>query len=58
LLRDAGLTTEELMAALTRAPLRPGAPADLLGLGSDPLADVAAFDDVRLVVRAGRVVRR
>jgi imidazolonepropionase-like amidohydrolase len=58
LLRDAGLTTEELMAALTRAPLRPGAPADLLGLGSDPLADVSAFDDVRLVVRAGRIVRR
>jgi imidazolonepropionase-like amidohydrolase len=58
LMVDAGLTIEELLAALTRAPLRPGAPADLVGLGSDPFADIAAFADIRLVVRAGVVVRR
>jgi imidazolonepropionase-like amidohydrolase len=58
LLLDAGLTVDELLAVLTRAPLRPGAPADLVGLGSDPFVDVSAFADVRLVIRAGLVVRR
>jgi len=55
LLREAGLTNEEIVLALTRAPIEPGAPADLIVIGDDPLRDVHAFDDVRLVVRAGRV---
>ena len=45
------------MLALTRAPIEPGAPADLIVLGDDPLHDLEAFDDIRLVVRAGRVAR-
>jgi len=55
LLREAGLTNEEIVLALTRAPIEPGAPADLIVIGDDPLRDLHAFDDVRLVVRAGRV---
>ncbi len=39
-----------------RAPIEVGAPADLLVVGDSPLGDVAALDDIRLVVRAGRVV--
>jgi imidazolonepropionase-like amidohydrolase len=58
LLAMAGLTNDEVLGALTRAPLAPGAPADLIVLGGDPLADLNAFDDIRLVVRAGRVVFR
>jgi imidazolonepropionase-like amidohydrolase len=55
LLREAGLTNEEIVLALTRAPIEPGAPADLIVIGGDPLRDLEAFDDIRLVIRAGRV---
>ena len=58
LLARAGLTADEVLAALTRAPLEPAAPADLIATAADPLDDLGAFDDVRLVVRAGRVVLR
>jgi imidazolonepropionase-like amidohydrolase len=56
LLRDVGLSNEQVLAALTRAPLAPGAPADLIVLRRDPLRDLRAFDDVELVVRAGQPV--
>jgi imidazolonepropionase-like amidohydrolase len=56
LLVEAGLSGDDLLQALTRAPLDPDAPADLIVLGSDPLDDPNAFADLRLVVRAGRVV--
>jgi imidazolonepropionase-like amidohydrolase len=36
--------------------LEPGLVADLVVLGSDPLADPSAYDDVRLVVAGGAVV--
>jgi imidazolonepropionase-like amidohydrolase len=39
-----------------RAPIEVGAPADLLVVGESPLGDIAALDDIRLVVRAGEVV--
>jgi imidazolonepropionase-like amidohydrolase len=55
-LRQAGLTTEECLEAFVRAPIEVGAPADLLVVGESPLGDVAALDDIRLVVRAGAVV--
>jgi imidazolonepropionase-like amidohydrolase len=58
LLHAAGLEPEEVLEAMTRAPLEPDAPADLIALARDPLEDLTAFDDVRLVVRAGRVVAR
>ena len=37
--------------------IRPGLLADLVAVEGDPLADVAALRDVRLVVQGGRVVR-
>jgi imidazolonepropionase-like amidohydrolase len=55
-LRAAGLTTEEVVQALVRAPIEVGAPADLLVAGESPLGDIAALGDIRLVVRAGGVV--
>jgi imidazolonepropionase-like amidohydrolase len=55
-LRAAGLTTEECLEAFVRAPIEVGAPADLLVVGESPLGDVAALDDIQLVVRAGEVV--
>jgi imidazolonepropionase-like amidohydrolase len=58
LLHAAGLEPEEVLEAMTRAALEPDAPADVIALARDPLEDLTAFDDVRLVVRAGRVVAR
>nr|MBA3690351.1 hypothetical protein [Actinomycetota bacterium] len=57
LMVEAGLEYEEVLESMVRAPLEPGAPADLLVLGSDPLDDLEAFDDIRMVIRGGRVVR-
>lgn len=54
LLRDGGLSNEEILVALTRAPLKRGAPADLIVLGRDPIRDLHAFNGIRAVVRAGR----
>ena len=56
LLAEAGLEYEEVLEALIRAPIEPGAPADLVLLGDNPLDDLGAFEDIRAVVRAGRVV--
>jgi imidazolonepropionase-like amidohydrolase len=56
LLQEAGIAGDALMRAVTRAPLAAGAPADLVGLGSDPFEDPHAWSDVRLVTRGGRVV--
>jgi imidazolonepropionase-like amidohydrolase len=58
LLARAGLTSDEVLGALTRAPIEPGAPADLIALRGDPTGDLGAFDDIPLVIRAGRVVVR
>jgi imidazolonepropionase-like amidohydrolase len=58
LMVEAGLEFEEVLEALVRAPIEPGAPADLVVLGENPLDDLSAFDDIRIVIRAGRVVRR
>lgn len=56
LLLEAGLTHDEVLTALVRAPLEPGAPADLICTAGDPLRSLTAFDELRLVVRGGRVV--
>jgi imidazolonepropionase-like amidohydrolase len=55
LMAEAGLEYEEVLEAMVRAPLEPGAPADLVAFAANPLDDLAAFDDLVLVVRAGRV---
>ncbi|HJP65090.1 MAG TPA: amidohydrolase family protein, partial [Actinomycetota bacterium] len=54
----AGLSPERVLEALTFRPLAPGEPGDLIGLGGDPVADLNALSDLRLVMRAGRVARR
>jgi len=56
LLRDAGLEPEEVLGAMVRAPLALDTPADLIALARSPLDDLEAFDDLRLVVRAGNIV--
>jgi imidazolonepropionase-like amidohydrolase len=56
LLVEGGLEPEEVLETMIRAPLEPDAPADLIGLRTSPLEDLRALDDVRLVIRAGRVV--
>jgi imidazolonepropionase-like amidohydrolase len=56
LLQDAGLEREEILQAMIRAPLDLDAPADLIAFARSPLDDLAAFDDLTLVVRAGRMV--
>ena len=56
LLAEAGLEYEEVLEALVRAPLGPGAPADLIAMDANPLDDLRAFDRLTLVVRGGRVV--
>jgi imidazolonepropionase-like amidohydrolase len=58
LIREAGLEPEEVLETMIRAPLQAEAPADLIVLGSSPLEDLAALDDVRTVIRSGRVVGR
>lgn len=56
-LHRAGLSAEQVLEALTFRPLAPGEPADLVALGASPLEDLAAFQDVRLVIRGGRRFR-
>jgi imidazolonepropionase-like amidohydrolase len=51
-----GMTSEEVLNALVAARLAHGAPADLIALSRDPLEELDALGEVRLVVRAGRVV--
>ena len=58
LLHDAGLTREEVLGSMIRAPLEPDAPGDLIALGMDPLEDLTAFDRLELVVREGRMSDR
>jgi len=68
LLVEFGLTPREAMAAATTAPARlflgrsgeiePGAPADLLILGANPLESIAALHDRRGLVAAGRWLDR
>ena len=58
LLREAGLDADATFTALTRAPLEPGAPADLIVASDSPVSDPGTLDDLLVVVRAGRVVMR
>ena len=52
----ARMPPEDVLEAMTATSLHPGAPADLIALGGDPLERMDALGEVRLVVRAGRVV--
>jgi imidazolonepropionase-like amidohydrolase len=56
-LAAAGLSPDAILASMTRSRLEAGSPGDVVGLGGNPLEDLAAFGRVRLVVRSGRVRR-
>jgi imidazolonepropionase-like amidohydrolase len=56
-LHRAGLSGEQVLEALTFRPLAEGEPADLVALESSPLEDLGAYQQVRLVIRAGRRFR-
>jgi imidazolonepropionase-like amidohydrolase len=56
-LHRAGMSAEQVLEALTFRPLADGEPADLIALEANPLEDLSALDQVRLVIRAGRPVR-
>jgi imidazolonepropionase-like amidohydrolase len=58
LMAEAGLEFEEVLESMVRAPLEPGAPADLVAFAHSPLDDLRALEDLVLVVRGGRVVTR
>jgi imidazolonepropionase-like amidohydrolase len=57
LLRETvGMTTDEILEALVAGPLESGGPADLIAPARDPREDLTALGDLKLVIRAGRVV--
>jgi imidazolonepropionase-like amidohydrolase len=56
-LAAAGLSAEAVLITMAGWRLREGAPGDLLALGGNPLDDLRALDDVRVVIRAGQVRR-
>ena len=51
-----GMSADEVLEALVAGPLEPGAPADLIASRANPLEDLRALGDLRLVLRAGNVV--
>jgi imidazolonepropionase-like amidohydrolase len=57
-LAEAGLSTDAILRAMTRSPLRTGEVADVIGLRADPFEDPDAFGRVGLVVRTGTVRRK
>lgn len=56
-LAAAGLSLDDILRAMTLAPLRPGAEGDVVGLAGNPFEDLAAFGRVELVVSRGKVRR-
>jgi imidazolonepropionase-like amidohydrolase len=53
----AGMSAEDILRALTHRPLAHGEPADLVVLGGNPLENLGALGDVRLVIHGGRRFR-
>jgi len=51
-----GMTPDEILEAMVVGPLQPGAPADLIAVARNPLEGLDGLGDLKLVVRAGRVV--
>ena len=56
LLREAGLSNEEILGSLVRGSLEPSASADLIAFRRNPLEELDALGELALVVRAGRAV--
>lgn len=57
LMREAGMDVDDLLTSMIRAPLEPGAPADVIVLPESPFGNIDVFDEPTLVMRAGEVVR-
>jgi imidazolonepropionase-like amidohydrolase len=55
LLGEAGMPAEDVLAAMVRGHLEPGAPADLIALARDPRRHHEAFRELLLVLRGGVV---
>jgi imidazolonepropionase-like amidohydrolase len=53
-LARAGLTGDQVLAAMTFRPLARGEPADLVVVAGSPLEDLDALGQLQLVLRAGR----
>lgn len=56
-IRAATTVAAELIAVEDRARLAPGLLADVIAVGGDPLRDIGAVQDVRFVMKGGRVHR-
>ncbi|BCS34844.1 amidohydrolase [Luteitalea sp. TBR-22] len=56
-IRSATTVAAEVLGVSDRGAIEAGRLADLIAVGGDPLRDVAAFQDVRFVMAAGRVVK-
>jgi imidazolonepropionase-like amidohydrolase len=56
MLFDTGLGAEAILEAMMRAPLELGAPADVIAVSGNPFEDIETLDELRLVMRGGRVV--
>jgi imidazolonepropionase-like amidohydrolase len=54
-LAAAGLSPNQILVSMTLHGVDAGAPADLVGLGANPLEDLGALRRPRLVIRDGRV---
>jgi imidazolonepropionase-like amidohydrolase len=53
----AGLSPDRILAAITYRPLAHGEPGDLVVLAGNPLENLAALGDLKLVIRSGRRFR-
>jgi imidazolonepropionase-like amidohydrolase len=56
MLFDTGLGAESILEAMMRAPLEEGAPADVIAVDRNPFEDIDTMDELRLVMRGGRVL--
>jgi imidazolonepropionase-like amidohydrolase len=57
-IRAATTVSAELIDADDRGRLEPGLLADIIAVPGDPLTDIAVTEDVRFVMKGGRVYRR
>ncbi|MEX2275276.1 MAG: amidohydrolase family protein [Actinomycetota bacterium] len=56
LLRETGMGHDEVLGAMVRGPLVPGAPADLIALARDPREELESLAELTVVIRGGRVL--